>query len=122
MPLAGLLYTPRHDFAQTKTLRDQYAGDPAMQQSLAQDDRYWTGRGMAQDAPALGMLALAGSLPYDMAKLAYFHGPKPVRRALESLTAAMFPGEGFNTRTTSRPSLAATLALMQGVADGTTGN
>ena len=92
--LQGLLHTPRQGYAETKRLREQvYAGHPVMQQRLAQDDRYWQGRGMAEASPLAGLAALAGSVPYDLAKLAYFNGPKPVREGLEALTAQLFPGE-----------------------------
>ena len=117
--LQDLFYTPEHSYTDTKRLRALHAGDPVMQQRLVRDDRYWTGHDAAAQAPIYGSLALLSSIPYDAAKLAYFHGPEPVKRALASITARMFPGEGFNDSTTSRPSAAGSLALLQGVIDGT---
>ena len=67
-------------------------------------------------SPALGQLI--GSVPNDAAKLAYFHGPKPVRQGLEALTQKLFPGEAFNPRTTARPSLDAYRANIHGMAEG----
>lgn len=120
--LQGLLHSPQRDLATTKRLREEvHPGNPAMQQALVPDDRYWQGRGMAEQSPLAGLGALLGSVPYDLSKLAYFHGPQPVRQGLEGLTAKLFPGEGFNPRTTSRPSLAGSLALIQGLVDGTAG-
>lgn len=115
-------YTPNQDLATTKRLRELHAGNPAMQQRLAVDDRYWQGRGMAEDSPVGALGALIGSVPYDAAKLAYFHGPEPVRNGLEKLTASLFPGEGFNPQTTSRPALAQYRGYLGGMAEGLQGH
>lgn len=118
--LQGLLYAPTHGAGEVKRLREQvYAGNPAMQQALVRDDRYWHGRDVASQSPVAGAATLAASVPYDLMKAAYFHGPRPVRQGLEALTARLFPGEGFNMQTTSRPSWGATGALLQGIAEGT---
>lgn len=122
--LAGLLqrmtYTPQQGDTETKQLRAKYAGNPAMQQQLAIDDRFHTGKGMAQANPGGAMLALAGSVPYDMAKLAYFNGPKPVKQGLARLTERMFPGEGFNDQTTSRPDIRQYGGMLSGMLQGWT--
>lgn len=116
--LQGLLYTPQHDYETTKALRARYAGNPAMQQRLAVDDRYNQGLVTAQDGivPALG--TLVGAVPYDLAKLAYFHGPQPVKDVLGRVSADLFPGEGFNDRTTSRPDIRQYQGLLSGMLAG----
>jgi hypothetical protein len=112
--LQGLSYTPRQGEVETKQLRQQYAGDPQMQQRLALDDRFHQGRTM----PSRALGAAIASVPYDLAKLAYFHGPKPVKEALGSLSEQVLPGEGFNDRTTSRPDIRQYLALASGARQG----
>jgi len=116
--LQRLLYTPQHGFDETKRLRAQYAGDPAMQQQLAVDDRYHQGVGMVQDSPVAALGALLGSVPYDAAKLAYFNGPKPVKRVLGDLTERLFPGEGFNDKTTSHPDINQYRGMISGMLQG----
>jgi hypothetical protein len=112
--LRGLSYAPRQGELETKQLRQQYAGNPEMQQRLALDDRFHQGRTM----PSGALGAAIGSVPYDLAKLAYFHGPKPVKEAMGSLSERVFPGEGFNDRTTSRPDIRQYLALASGARQG----
>lgn len=116
--LARLAYTPNQGLQETKQLRAQYAGNPEMQRRLAVDDRFHQGKGMMQDSPAAALAALAGSVPYDIAKLAYFNGPAPVKKALGSLTEQMFPGEGFNDQTTSRPDLNQYRGMISGMLQG----
>lgn len=116
--LARLAYTPNQGLQETKQLRAQYAGNPEMQRRLAVDDRFHQGKGMMQDFPAAALAALAGSIPYDAAKLAYFNGPAPVKKALGSLTEQMFPGEGFNDQTTSRPDLNQYRGMISGMLQG----
>jgi hypothetical protein len=119
-PLAELLakFTPQHDVVETKRLRAQYAGNPQMQQQLAVEDRYHQGKDMAQNSPVAALTALLGSVPYDAAKLAYFNGPRPVKQMLGSLTERLFPGEGFNDKTTSRPDINQYRGLISGMLDG----
>lgn len=117
--LQGILHTPEAGQARIKQLRQQHAGDAAMQQRLSVDDRYWQGREMARENPLAALGALMGSVPYDAAKLAYFNGPAPVRKGLEQLTERLFPGEGFNPKTTSRPSTAQYKAYTHGMTEGT---
>lgn len=112
--LRGLSYVPRQGEIETKELRAQYAGNPEMQQRLALDDRYHQGRTM----PGSAVGAAIASVPYDLAKLAYFHGPKPVKQALGNLTERILPGEGFNDRTTSRPDIRQYFALGSGAIQG----
>lgn len=112
--LQGLSYAPRQGQAETAQLRQQYAGNPQMQQRLALDDRFHQGRAM----PGMAIGAAIGSIPYDLAKLAYFNGPKPVKQAMASLSEQVFPGEGFNDRTTSRPDIRQYLALASGAKQG----
>ena len=121
-PLSDLLaefkHNPRYGAAETKQLRSQYAGNPAMQQQLSVDDRYYQGKGMTAESPLAALGALLGSVPYDAAKLAYFNGPKPVKQGLAKLTDTLFPGEGFNDQTTSHPSLDQYRGLVSGMMDG----
>jgi hypothetical protein len=116
--LADLQYTPRHDVVETKRLRSQYAGNPQMQQELAVEDRYHQGKGMMQESPIAALGALLGSVPYDAAKLAYFKGPRPVKQVLGSLSERLFPGEGFNDQTTSRPDINQYRGLISGMLAG----
>lgn len=126
-------FIPRQGLEETRQLRQQHAGNPAMQQQLVQDDRYWQGQaaGSASLATALGELTL--SLPYDALKQLYFRPetatsmlPLPLqkpasvslRQGLEALTRRMLPGEGFNMQTTSRPSLESYGAYLSGALDG----
>ena len=119
-PLSALLsrFSPQHDVVETKRLRAQYAGNPAMQQQLAVEDRYHQGKDMMQNSPLGALAALLGSIPYDAAKTAYFNGPRPVKQALGSLSERLFPGEGFNDQTTSRPDLNQYRGLISGMLDG----
>lgn len=112
--LRKLSYAPRQGEAETAQLRSQYAGNPQMQQRLALDNRYHMGRAM----PVASVGAAIGSVPYDLAKLAYFNGPQPVKQAMASMSERVFPGEGFNDRTTSRPDIRQYLALASGMAHG----
>jgi hypothetical protein len=120
-PLADMLkdlqYAPQHDVLETKRLRAQNAGNPAMQQTLAVEDRYHQGKGMMQDSPIAALAALFGSIPYDAAKAAYFNGPRPVKQALGSLSERLFPGEGFNDQTTSRPDINQYRGMISGMLD-----
>lgn len=119
--LQGVLYTPNHSLAETKRLRERHAGDPTMQQRLMVDDRYWQGREMTREAPLAAGAAFAGSIPYDLAKLAYFNSPRAVQKPIEKVTEALFPGEGFNQQTTARPSRRGTGAYLHGAAEGAYG-
>lgn len=116
--LSQWMYTPQHNYEETKALRAKYAGNPAMQQQLAVDDRYNQGRAMMQDNPLAALGGLLGSVPYDAAKLAYFHGPQPVKDVLGKVSATVFPGEGFNDQTTSRPDLNQYRGLISGMLAG----
>lgn len=116
--LARLAYTPNQGLQETKQLRERYAGNPEMQRRLAVDDRFHQGKGIMQDSPAAALAALAGSIPYDAAKLAYFSGPAPVKKTLGSLTERMFPGEGFNDQTTSWPDLNQYRGMVSGMLQG----
>lgn len=115
--LQGLLYTPNQGPAATKQLRAEHAGNPRMQQQLAVDDRYHQGKGMTEASPLAALGALAGSVPYDAAKLAYFHGPQSVKQGLGKLTERLFPGEGFNDKTTARPSIDQYKGYVHGMAE-----
>ena len=116
--LADLQYRPRQGAYETKQLRSQFAGNPAMQQQLAVDDRFHQGKDVMQQSPVAALSTLLSTVPYDAAKLAYFNGPKPVKQALGSLTERMFPGEGFNDKTTSRPDFNQYRGLLSGMLEG----
>lgn len=116
--LQSLMYTPQQGYAETKQLRQQYAGNPQMQQRLAVDDRYHQGEDMVRESPLGALGSLIGSVPYDAAKLAYFNGPKPVKDALGNLSAQLFPGEGFNDKTTSRPDINQYRGMISGMLRG----
>ena len=118
--LQRMLYSPQQDYSQTKQLRSQYAGNQEMQQKLAVDDRYHQGNDMVQDSPLAALGALVGQVPYDAAKLAYFNGPKPVKNMLGNLSESIFPGEGFNDKTTSRPELSQYGGMLSGMLHGLT--
>lgn len=119
--LQGILYTPQQSAGRTKQLRQQHAGDPAMQERLMADDRYWQGKGMMEASPLAALATFGGSVPYDAAKLAYFNSPRPVQKVIERGTEALFPGEGFNLQTTARPTRRGTGAYLQGMAEGAYG-
>ncbi len=116
--LKRLAYTPQHGEQETKELRARYAGNPEMQRRLAVDDRFHQGKGMMQDSPTAALASLAGSIPYDLAKLVYFNGPRPVKNVLGNLTERMFPNEGFNDKTTSRPDLNQYRGMISGMIQG----
>ena len=116
--LGQMAYQPRYTYGEVKDLRARYAGNPAMQQQLAVEDRYHQGLGMAQQSPLVALGALLGSVPYDAAKMAYFNGPAPLKKALGSLSAQLFPGEGFNDQTTSRPDINQYRGMISGMLDG----
>lgn len=116
--LSQLSYAPRQGAGETKRLRQQHAGNPAMQQSLAVDDRFHQGQGMMQANPLGAVASLAGSVPYDLAKLAYFNGPKPVKNFMGNLSERLFPGEGFNDQTTSRPDFNQYRGMLSGMMEG----
>lgn len=116
--LSEMSYAPRQGAAETKRLRAQNAGNPAMQQSLAVDDRFHQGEGMMRENPMGALASLLGSVPYDAAKMAYFNGPKPVKNFLGRLSERIFPGEGFNDETTSRPDLNQYRGMISGMMEG----
>ena len=116
--LQRMLYTPRQGLQETKALRAQNAGNQEAQQRLAVDDRFHQGRGMMEDSPVAALASLIGSVPYDAAKLAYFNGPRPVKRVLGNVSERMFPGEGFNDQTTSRPDIRQYQGMISGMLQG----
>lgn len=116
--LQQMLYQPQYDPATTKSLRGQFAGNPAMQQKLAIEDRYHQGEDLVQNSPLGAVGTLAATVPYDLAKLAYFNGPAPVKNVLGKVTAGLFPGEGFNDQTTSRPDIRQYGGLISGMLHG----
>lgn len=118
----GLLFTPSVPMEEVKSARAKAAGDLPAQQRLVQDDRYWHGRDAMQNMPIGAAAGLVASIPYDLMKLGYFHGPKPLSQGLARLSDRMFPDEGFNQETTSRPSVKALGAYAQGMIDGTHDN
>ena len=116
--LEAFHYTPKIGAADVKALRQRFAGNQEMQQRLAVADRYHQGKGMAEESLAGALASLAGSVPYDAAKVAYFNGPAPVKKLLGNISERLFPGEGFNDQTTSRPDVRQYVAMQNGIAEG----
>ena len=119
--LEAFHYTPKIGAADVKALRQRFAGNQEMQQRLAVADRYHQGKGMAEDNPVAALASMIGSVPYDAAKVGYFNGPAPVKKLLGNISERLFPGEGFNDRTTSRPDLRQYVAMQHGIAEGSYG-
>lgn len=119
--LEAFHYTPRLGPGEVKRLREQNPGNRGLQQELAVADRYHLGKGMASDNPVAALAALVGQVPYDVAKLAYFNGPAPVKQALGKISERLFPGEGFNDKTTARPDIRQYQAMQNGIMEGTYG-
>ena len=101
-------YTPISRPENNAQLREQYAGNPRMQERLAQDDRYYFGR----ESPLNVLSGLAAQIPYDLLKTAYFSGPPAVSNLARGISEQLLPEQGFNPRTTSRPTMGNYRALL----------
>ena len=90
-----------------------------LKQLAAEADRYYIGSDIARDAPQAIPGLYIGQALQDVAKLGYFHGPKPIKKLSQKLSALAFgPDEQFNDQTTSRPSLGQYRGLHEGVKHG----
>lgn len=92
-----------------------------MLQMAAESNRYFVGSDIAKNSPEAVPGLYIGQALQDIAKLGYFHGPAPVRKLSQKLSALAFgPDEAFNDKTTSRPSLGQYKGLHEGVKRGLT--
>lgn len=90
-----------------------------MVQMAAESNRYYVGNDIARNSPEAIPGLYIGQALQDVAKLGYFHGPKPIRNLSQKLSELVHgPDEAFNDKTTSRPSLKQYRGLNEGVKRG----
>ena len=90
-----------------------------MVQMAAESNRFYVGNDIARNSPEAIPGLYIGQALQDVAKLGYFHGPKPIRNLSQKLSELVYgPDEAFNDKTTSRPSLKQYKGLSEGVKRG----
>lgn len=90
-----------------------------LRQMAAESNRYYVGKDIAERSPMAIPGLYIGQALQDIAKLGYFHGPKPLKNLTQKLSAMVYgEDEQFNDETTSRPELAQYRALNEGVKRG----
>jgi len=90
-----------------------------MVQMAAESNRFYVGNDIARNSPEAVPGLYIGQALQDIAKLGYFHGPKPVQKLSQKLSELVYgPDEAFNDKTTSRPSLGQYRGLHEGVKRG----
>ena len=90
-----------------------------LRQMAAESNRYYVGKDIAERSPMAIPGLYIGQVLQDVAKLGYFHGPKPLKSLTQKLSALAYgEDDQFNDQTTPHPALDQYRALHEGVKRG----